>query len=141
VLDLGAGTGALTAPLLRTGAVVLAVELDEVRAAALRRRFAGRAVTVIRTDLADLRLPRRPFRVVANPPYSSASALVRLLLGHDRMLAADLVLQTAAARRLAADPPGRHAHRYELTPGTTVPRRAFVPAPTVDSVLLRIRRR
>ena len=31
-------------------------------------------------DAADLRLPRRPFRVVASPPYSSSSAIVRALL-------------------------------------------------------------
>lgn len=140
-MDLGAGTGALTAPLAPNGASVLAVELDDVRAATLRRRFAGRDVTVVRTDPTALRLPRRPFRVVSSPPYSSASALVRLLPSHEGMIAADLVLQAGAARRPAADPSGRHAHRYELTLEAAVPRRAFAPPPTVDSVLLRIRRR
>ena len=43
VLDLGAGTGSLTAALLAAGARVLAVELHPGRAAVLRRRFADRA--------------------------------------------------------------------------------------------------
>ena len=92
VLDIGAGTGALTGPLLGTGAQVVAVELHPGRAAALRERYGARGLRVVRCDLTELRLPRRPFRVVASPPYSAATPLVRLLLGTDRLLSADLVL-------------------------------------------------
>ena len=70
VLDIGAGTGAVTAPLVAAGARVIAVELHPERVAMLRERFAGDDVTVVRADVADLRLPRRPFRVVANPPFA-----------------------------------------------------------------------
>ena len=80
VLDIGAGTGALTAPLVRAGARVLAVELHPGRAARLAARFADAPVTVLRIDARDLRLPHRPFRVVASPPYGIRSALLRLLL-------------------------------------------------------------
>lgn len=139
VLDIGAGHGALTGPLLDTGAQVLAVELHERRAAGLRERFADRGLRVVRCDLRELRLPRRPFRVVASPPYALSTALVQLLLRTDRLVSADLVLQRAAARRFAErPPPARHARRYRLEVTTSVPRRAFRPAPQVDSAVLRI---
>jgi len=142
VLDLGAGDGALTRPLLDAGARVLAVELHPGRAAALRRRFADAPVTVVTHDLAELRLPRRPFRVVASPPYQLSTRLVRTLLGTDRLLSADLVLQRSAAARLADEPPGgRHARRYLLGVGQAVPRHAFRPPPRVDSAVLQVRRR
>ncbi len=80
VLDVGAGTGALTAPLVAAGARVIAVELHPGRAAALRRRFAGDDVVVVHADAADLRLPRRPFRVVANPPFARTTAILGRLL-------------------------------------------------------------
>lgn len=53
VLDIGAGTGALTAPLVEAGAGVIAVELHQRRVDILRRRFADAQVTVVRADAAD----------------------------------------------------------------------------------------
>ncbi len=142
VLDLGAGEGALTTPLVAAGASVIAVERHAGRAGRLRARYAADPVRVVTADLAELRLPGRSFRVVASPPYHRSTDLVRQLLGSDRMISADLVLQRAAARRLVerADRggPGR---RYRLELGPALPRRAFDPPPRVDSVLLRIRRR
>nr|WP_244246931.1 rRNA adenine N-6-methyltransferase family protein [Nocardioides euryhalodurans] len=141
VLDLGAGDGALTAPLVRAGARVLAIELHPGRATALRRRFEDDDVTVVEADLRDLRLPARPFRVVASPPYGLSTALVRTLLSSDRVRSADLVLQRAAVRRLVGQPPrGRHARRYRLDAGLRLPRHAFVPPPKVDSAVLQVRR-
>lgn len=141
VFDVGAGTGALTEPLLSAGAHVVAVELHPRRAAVLDERFGDR-ITVARADLRDLRLPWRPFRVVANPPYALSSELLAMLLSNDRLLSADLVLQRWAARRFALSPPSRrHTRRYSFEVGMTVPRRAFVPPPRVDSAVLRVRRR
>lgn len=141
VVDVGAGAGALTDPLLRAGVRVVAVELDPGRAARLRERFADEPVTVVRADLEALRWPGRPFQVVASPPYNLTTTLVRRLLSMPKLRAADLVLQRAAARRLAEDPPGRYAHRYDVGLGLPVPRRAFHPPPRVDSVVLRVRPR
>ncbi|MFB9837004.1 rRNA adenine N-6-methyltransferase family protein, partial [Actinoallomurus acaciae] len=73
VLDIGAGRGALTTHLLAAGARVVAVEAHPGRAAWLRERFAGTGVTVVESDVLDLPLPRRPFRVVAGPPYAISS--------------------------------------------------------------------
>src|SRR5690606_18857700 len=97
-------------------------------------------VTVLRIDARELVLPRRPFRVVANPPYSITSDLVRKLLKTPSgMVAADLVLQRAAARRFSD--PARVPPRWRTEIGRTVPRKAFRPPPQVDSAVLVIRRR
>ena len=64
VVDLGAGTGRLTAELAHVARHVIAVELDP----ALARRLLGRwpNVSVVEGDATRFRLPREPFRVVAN---------------------------------------------------------------------------
>ena len=136
VLDLGAGEGALTAHLVRAGARVVAVELNPRRAAVLRERFPG--ITVVHADATSVPLPGRPFRVVANPPYRISSSLLRTLLAPgSRLVAADLVLQRAVARKHASD----GARRFSLTIGLMLPRRAFLPPPRVDSAVLVVRRR
>jgi 23S rRNA (adenine-N6)-dimethyltransferase len=136
VLDIGAGEGALTAPLVRAGARVVAVELNPWRAGVLRERFPG--ITVVHADAASIRLPGRPFRVVANPPYGISSSLLRTLLAPgSRLVAADLVLQRAVVRKYASGA----ARRFSLTVGLTLPRRAFLPPPHVDSAVLVVRRR
>ena len=145
VLDIGAGKGALTGPLVQAGARVIAVELHPGRAEVLRRRFgtasgsgSGGGVTVVQADVASLRLPRQPFRVVASPPYGITAGLLSLLLAPgSRLVAADLVLQRAAVRKYAA----RRVRGTRITEGLAVPRRAFTPPPRVDSAVLVIRRR
>ncbi len=139
VVEFGAGTGSLTEHLVGAGARVLAVELHPGRAAALRHRFAGDAVQVLPIDLADFRVPRRPFRVVANPPYRHGRRLVRALTARSSGLrSAHLVLRRDTARSLAETIPARH---FAADLGLTVPRAAFRPRPQVDSVLLSVRRR
>lgn len=145
VVDIGAGTGALTAALVAVGARVIAVELHPQRLAVLRRRFTPDRVTVVRADVADLRLPRRPFRVVANPPFALTSqVLKRLVAPGSRLVRADVVVQHAAARRWAAGHApgaGRWGRDYTAGCGRRIPRRAFTPPPTVDCTTLVIARR
>jgi 23S rRNA (adenine-N6)-dimethyltransferase len=136
VLDVGAGEGALTAHLVRAGARVVAVELNPRRACILCERFPG--ITVVQADAASIRLPGRPFRVVASPPYGISSSLLRTLLAPDsRLVAGDLVLQRAVVRKYVSGT----ARRFSLTVGLTLPRRAFLPPPHVDSAVLVVRRR
>ena len=141
VLDIGAGDGALTAHLLRTGARVVAVELHPGRAAKLSRRFGD--ITVVHADAAHLRLPGRPFRVVASPPYGITADLLGLLLAPGtRLVAADLVLQRAVVRKYAnGHTVTRRARTFSTTAGLALPRRAFRPPPQVDSAVLVVRRR
>jgi 23S rRNA (adenine-N6)-dimethyltransferase len=144
VLDVGAGTGAITAPLLRAGLRVIAVEEHPGRAATLRRRF-GHDIVVVQADAADLRLPRQPFHVVSNPPYGVTTALLRGLLHRgSRLESAHLVLQRqAAARWSGAGAPGagRWSAHYAAVLGSPVPRSAFTPPPPVDSRILVLQRR
>jgi len=152
VLDIGAGQGALTAELVQCGARVIAVELHPARVRRLRRRFAGLPVTVVHADAVSMRLPRRPFRVVASPPYAISSPLLRLLLApSSRLTAADLVLQRAVVRRYAGGQPAGGGpagggpmgggRRWRVQAGRPLPRRAFRPSPGVDSAVLVVRRR
>jgi 23S rRNA (adenine-N6)-dimethyltransferase len=144
VVDVGAGLGALSAPLVAAGARVIAVEAHPQRARRLRERF-GRAVVVVEADAADLRLPRQPYHVVANPPFDVTAALVgRLLQRGSRLVSAHLILQRSAVLRWAGpNAPGRHRweRTFTVSAGTRVPRSAFRPPPRVDTQVLVIRRR
>jgi len=136
VLDIGAGEGALTAHLVRAGARVIAVELNAGRVRVLRERFPG--VTVVHTDAAELRLPGRPFRVVANPPFAITAELLRLLLARgSRLTAADLVLQRAVVRKYVSG----GTRGFAASAGLAIPRHAFAPRPRVDCAVLTLRRR
>ncbi len=93
---------------------------------------------MVHADATSLRLPRRPFRVVASPPYGISAGLLGLLLAPDtRLVAADLVLQRAVVRKYAS----RQVGGFRVTMGLALPRRAFRPPPQVDSAVLVIRRR
>ena len=144
-LDLGAGSGALTWPLLEVGAHVIAVELHARRLDELRGLVEGDRpgkLTVVERDLRDLRLPDRPFRVVASPPYAMTNEILRLLMTSDLMRSADLVLQTGAAYGVCERGlRGPHARRYRVGLGLRVPRHAFTRPPGVDTVVLQIRHR
>lgn len=143
VLDIGAGRGMITRSLLEHGARVIAVELHPGRAQALRVAF-GREVIVVQHDAADLRLPGRPFSVVASLPYKSSSPILRRLLhSGSQLVEAHVVVQAQAAARWASPAaPGaaRWQRVYRTSVGVTVPRRAFVPPPRVDSRVLAVRR-
>lgn len=144
VVDVGAGTGALTGPLLGTGARVIAVEAHPGRARELRERF-GDAVVVVAADAADLRLPRSPYHVVANPPFEVTGPLLRRILQPgSRLSSARLIVQDKAARWWTgprAPGAGRWARDFTVTLGPRVPRSAFHPPPHVDARILVVERR
>jgi 23S rRNA (adenine-N6)-dimethyltransferase len=145
VLDIGAGTGALTAPLVAAGARVIALELHPQRAQLLRGRFAGDRVRVLQVDVSDLRLPRQPFRVVANPPFGLTTALLRRLLQrHSQLVRADLVVPDHVAARWSAgrgSDAGCWTTQFTAVRGLRLPGRAFVPPPPNPVSLLRLQRR
>ena len=149
VFDLGAGYGALTAPLARTGARVIAIELEPRLAERLRRRFGSEPqVGVVEADLRQVPLPRQPFHVVASPPFALTTFLCRRLLG-DRSIqlsGAELVLEWGAAKWLANPEPrdreiASWAARYEMRIVRRVSAASFSPPPRSDAAYLHIRRR
>jgi 23S rRNA (adenine-N6)-dimethyltransferase len=133
VVDLGAGDGVLTAALVAAGARVIAVELDPARLATLRRRFADDPVTVVGSDISTLRLPRRPYRVVANPPWSLAETVRASLLRSPTLVRADLVLPRWLVRRWA-----QRDRRIEI--GASLRAESFLPAAPTGAGVAVIRR-
>jgi len=128
VVDLGAGTGALTAALVAAGAVVVAVERHPGRRATLADRFADAPVRVMDGDVASGPLPRRPFRVVANPPWAVAESVGARLLAAPALVQADLVLPRWLVRRWAERSP-------RISVGTSLRAESFHPrAPTGAAV-------
>jgi 23S rRNA (adenine-N6)-dimethyltransferase len=152
VVDVGAGRGALTVPLARTGARVIAVERDrhmvrDLRAALAQHDLLDR-VEIRRGDLRRFPWPAPPYHVVASPPFGLTTALLGALLddpgrGPER---ADLLLQWEVAQKRAATPPttlrsAAWAPWWTFELGERVRRDAFRPVPAVEAGWLVIRRR
>jgi 23S rRNA (adenine-N6)-dimethyltransferase len=148
VYDIGAGTGVLTALLARRVGRVIAIEKDEALVRQLRFRFADRPnVTVRYADFMEYRLPRAPYKVVANPPFDITAAVVTKLtsaaMPPDDVF---LALQTEAADRYCGRPRETLASLllapfFEATIVHRFRRQDFVPIPGVDVVMLRLRKR
>jgi 23S rRNA (adenine-N6)-dimethyltransferase len=145
VLDLGAGSGALTAALVRRGASVVAVEIDPGLAAGLRRRFPE--VRVVEDDMVGVAFPHARFKVVANLPFGCATAILRRLLDPRTLLeSADVIVEWSVASKRASVWPGTQLSAYwgawfELSLARRLPRSVFAPQPSVDAGVLRIVRR
>ncbi len=148
VVEIGAGSGILTAALARRAGRVRAIEVDPVWTGRLRERFvAWENVEVIEGDARRVPLPNQPFRVVANLPFGATTALLHQLLDDPAtaLERADLVLQWEVARKRAGRP--RTALSASWSPwwrfrlGRRLPRTAFRPPPAVDAGVLVIERR
>jgi 23S rRNA (adenine-N6)-dimethyltransferase len=146
VLDLGAGTGRLTAELARAARRVVAVELDPQLAARLGGRWPN--VEVVCADAASVPLPHVPFRVVANLPFAGATAILRHVLDEpDRPLSrADVIVEWGVAVKRALPWPSTlndvvWGAWYETSVARRLPRTAFRPPPSVDAGVLVFRRR
>lgn len=116
VLEIGPGHGALTRPLARRAARVLAVEVDGGLCAELRERFAREPrVELVHADFFAFPLPSGPFKVFANVPFAHTAAIVERLTGAEAAPSdVYLVLEHAAARRFAGTPFGPETLRSLL---------------------------
>ena len=146
VLDLGAGTGRLTAELARVSRRVIAVEVDPALAAGLHDRWPN--VEVVLADATQVALPREPFNVVANVPFHQTTAILHHLLDDPQtpLRRAYLVVEWAVARKYAVPWPSSlkgvlWGATYEATVTRRLSRDAFVPPPSVDAGVLVWRRR
>jgi 23S rRNA (adenine-N6)-dimethyltransferase len=151
VVEIGAGSGVITAALARRGADVLAVELDPAWAAGLRRDF-GRSgtgrVRVVASDFFAMPLPQKPFRVVACLPFGHTTAILARLLGdpHDHLRRLDVIVQWEVARKRAAAPASTlrstaWAPWWEFHLGRRIAAKDFRPVPRVDGGVLVATRR
>ena len=152
VIDLGAGSGALTRPLAALarplGVEVWAVETDQHWADQLERSVRDLGVRVIRTDLRSLRPPTVPYVAVGNLPFGLTTDVLALLLDRPERgpLRADLIVQLEVARKHATSPPttlrtAAWAPWWEFRLGMAMDRQAFRPVPGVDPAALGVRRR
>lgn len=146
VLDLGAGSGRLTAALAPVARRVVAVELDPAWA----RRLAGRwpNVDVVEGDALELELPSEPFRVVANIPFDRTTDILRRLLDDPAvpLVRADLVVEWGVGMKRALPWPTtandvRWNAAYCFSLARRLPRSAFDPQPAVDAGVLVVERR
>lgn len=104
---------------------------------------------MIRTDLRQLRFPREPFRVVANPPFSLTTDILKLILDHPSPSSptrADLVLQRQVTLKHASQPPkalktASWSPWWEFSAGRSIPASSFRPRPSIDAAVLTVRRR
>ncbi|MEX0930996.1 MAG: 16S rRNA (adenine(1518)-N(6)/adenine(1519)-N(6))-dimethyltransferase RsmA [Candidatus Paceibacterota bacterium] len=157
VIEVGPGTGIMTAELLAHGARVIAIEADKRAVAILKEKFSDEdtagMLTIhhadIRTfDLTELNVSDHSYSVVSNIPYYLTGMLFRLFLEHTRQPArlVFLVQKEVAKRATASRQRGEKESLLSLSIklyGTpkyirTVPRGHFSPQPNVDSAILAI---
>lgn len=155
VLEIGAGLGSLTVALARTGARVVAVELDRALIAPLSEVTTALANVRVLADDAmtadwSTLLHGEPWTVVANLPYNVAvPVVIRLLSDEPRVERMVVMVQREVGERLAAapgsEPYGAVSVRVAYFARATVIRRVsptvFWPRPNVESVLVSIVRR
>ena len=156
VLEIGPGFGVLTRELAAAAGKVVAVELDDRLPPVLAETLAGRDnVEIVWGDCMKIDLPAllkekfgdRPVAVCANLPYYITSPILMMLL-ESRLPVENItvMVQKEAAQRLCATPGTRQAGavtlavQYYAQPETlfTVSRGSFMPAPNVDSAVIRL---
>lgn len=150
VLEIGAGLGSLTFFLAQTAKQVTAVEVDKDLLPIAKKILADFsnvtliAEDILAIDLHTLHLPDG-YTVVANIPYYITSAIIRkLLTASEKPTRMVLTMQEEVAERICAQPGKLSLLALSVqvfgTPEMLmkIPSGAFYPAPTVDSVTLRI---
>ncbi|MBE2269870.1 MAG: ribosomal RNA small subunit methyltransferase A [Anaerolinea sp.] len=150
VLEIGPGTGALTAVLAGRVRQVYAVELDRRLEPIMRLTLAPHAnVTVIFDDIMSVNLPEllgdQPYVVVANVPYYITSAILRLLLeGKNPPKRIILTVQLEVAERLIAKPGDMTllsvSAQFYAKPKIVARfnKAVFYPRPDIDSAVIRL---
>lgn len=157
VLEVGAGSGALTRALLDRVRKVWAIELDRRLVALLRERFAGpieedrlhlTSNSLLEVDPVKLPgLPDRQLFLAGNLPYAITTPILLWLLEHREIFrAAAVLVQKEVAERITASPGCKAygsltvwiAYHASVRRLTTVGPKSFWPVPEVDSSLLGI---
>ena len=160
VIEIGPGIGALTEFLAENAAEVMTFEIDERLVPILEDTLRDHDnIKVINEDVlkADLQTrvkefknPNLPIKVVANLPYYITTPILMHLIESKIPFAEFVVMmQKEVADRISAEPNTKAygslsiAVQYYMTAKVAfvVPRTVFVPAPNVDSAILKMTRR
>lgn len=158
-VEIGPGTGILTRELLKTAKKVIAVELDTRFFIQLKTAFAPEIrkgqLELMHGDIRTFDLSTLPkgYAVIANIPYYITGEIIRMFLEAPRQPASmTLLVQKEVAKRIVGNPErsgGTRSTKESILSlsvkayGTpkyefTVPRGAFIPAPSVDSAVLSV---
>ncbi len=155
VVEIGPGRGALTLPLLARGARVVAFEIDDRLAAALRTAADRLPLTVFTADALEIDVGAAlaevgavpPVPLVGNLPYESATPMLRAFVRRRDLFSRLVVMiQLEVADRLLAGPGqspygfltldvGAYARARRLL---DVPPGAFSPRPRVTSSVVEL---
>ena len=160
VIEIGPGIGALTEFLAESAAQVMAFEIDHRLVPILAdtlRDFDNVTVVnedILKVDLAkyiqNFKNPDLPIKVVANLPYYITTPILMHLIESGIPFSEFVVMmQKEVADRISAKPNTKAygslsiAVQYYMTAKVAfiVPRTVFVPAPNVDSAILKMVRR
>jgi 16S rRNA (adenine1518-N6/adenine1519-N6)-dimethyltransferase len=149
LVEIGPGSGLMTAELVQRVDHLHVVEIDRELAAALRAEFPAARVTVHEADVLefDFGALRPPLRVVGNLPYNvSSPILFRMVEIADHLSDCVFMLQKEVVDRMVAEPGtadyGRLSvmlqYRFTMARAFIVPPGAFTPPPKVDSAVVRM---
>lgn len=160
VIEIGPGIGALTEFLAENAAEVMAFEIDErlipILADTLRDFENVKIINedILKSDLQarikEFTNPELPIKVVANLPYYITTPILMHLIESGISFSEFVVMmQREVADRISAQPNSKSygslsiAVQYYMTAKVAfiVPRAVFVPAPNVDSAILKMTRR
>ena len=160
VIEIGPGIGALTEFLAENAAEVMAFEIDDrlvpILADTLRDFDNVRVVNedILKSDLQarikEFSNPNFPIKVVANLPYYITTPILMHLIESGIPFSEFVVMmQREVADRISAQPNSKSygslsiAVQYYMTAKVAfiVPRTVFIPAPNVDSAILKMTRR
>ena len=150
VLDIGAGSGAISDVLARRAKYVVAYEPEKNAAAKLRSNIGNRTnVKIIEKDFLSAVLPDDPYKVFSNIPFHLSSKIVRKLVSAKKPpKAIYLIVQKQFAQKMIAA--GDHFHGAlgsAIAPWWVARIRRplrktdFTPPPAVDTVLLELKPR
>ena len=149
ILEIGAGTGALTSPIAPLAEKVIAVELD---AELLPYLQAIPHTTILHSDIRQIEIcklvPGKRIRVAGNLPYYiSSNVLTWLILHRECISDMTLMFQDEVAHRITATPGDSEygflsviAQYYcEIKKGFKINKNCFVPKPDIESRILRFK--
>lgn len=151
VLEVGPGIGTLTQGLAEAKANVVAVELDNRLPEVLAKTLEGYDnVRIVHGDILKVNIPEivegKNFKVVANLPYYITTPIIMALLEQNLPVTKIVtMIQKEVADRMVAKPGKKDygalsvAVQYYTAPEivANVPPKSFIPAPAVDSVVIR----
>ncbi|MXQ54291.1 23S ribosomal RNA methyltransferase Erm [Shimazuella sp. KC615] len=148
-IDIGAGLGAFSLPLAEKANRVIAVENDPQLFEKLSTKTKEKTnISVVHQDFLQFSLPRHPYVVVANIPYSITTSILHKLLHipSNCLDRAVLIIEKGPAKRFTKKihtNPNILKWRmcFEFKIGQTIGPENFSPPPRVDSVVFSINRR